>query len=164
MEIVFDSSTLILTAKIGILRELTRELKIIIPEIVKTECISKETLDAQLISTLIKEKKITVRKMSKTKSINKIQEDFRIEAGEAEALSLSLSLNYPLAVDDGPTIKACKILDIKFLTAIHLLLNLVYRNRLGRQIGEVKLEKLSIYGRYSRRIIEEAARSLKGEG
>ena len=39
--------------------------------------------------------------------------------GEAEALALALRRKLPLAVDDLPTIKACKILNHKFTTAIH---------------------------------------------
>ncbi len=60
MEIVFDASTLILLAKIELLREITEEVKVIIPGKVKAECLSKKTIDAILISTLIKEKKIEV--------------------------------------------------------------------------------------------------------
>ena len=58
MQIVFDASTLILLAKVELLREITKDINVIIPEKVKRECLSKKGLDAVLISTLIKEKKI----------------------------------------------------------------------------------------------------------
>ncbi len=162
MEIVFDASTLILLAKIELLREITGDVTIIIPEKVKVECLSKEGLDTILILTLIKEKKIEVKNAGNAKAVKKLEQDFRIEAGEAEALWLARKLNCPIAVDDGPTIKACKVLDRRFTTAIHFLLNLALQNRLELPMALAKLEKLSIYGRYTKKIIEDAAKRLKG--
>ncbi len=163
MEIVFDASTLILLAKIELLREITEEINVIIPEKVKSECLLKEGIDATLISTLIRETKIIVKKAGNAEAIKKIQHDFRIGTGEAEALWLARRLDCAIAVDDGPTIKACKVIGQRFITAIHFLLNLVSENRLELPMALVKLEKLSIYGRYNRRIIEDATRRLKGE-
>ena len=62
MKMVFDASTLILLAKIELLREIADEVKVTIPEKVKVECLLKKSMDALLISTLIKEKKIEVKK------------------------------------------------------------------------------------------------------
>ena len=163
MKIVFDASTLILLAKIELLREITEEINVIIPEKVKSECLLKEGMDATLISTLIRETKIIVKKAGNAEAIKKIQHDFRIGTGEAEALWLARRLDCAIAVDDGPTIKACKVIGQRFITAIHFLLNLVSENRLELPMALVKLEKLSIYGRYNRRIIEDATRRLKGE-
>jgi predicted nucleic acid-binding protein len=162
MEIVFDASTLILLAKIELLRKIAGEVKIIVPEKVKAECLSKEGIDSLLITTLIKEKKIEVKKAGNLEAIKKIQRDFRIETGEAESLWLARSLNCPIAVDDGPTIKACKVIGQRFTTAIHFLFNLVSQNRLELPMAIEKLEKLSHYGRYSKKIIEDAAKRLKG--
>ena len=52
MEMVFDSSTLILLAKIDLLRESAEDISIVIPPKVKEECLFKESLDALLIKTL----------------------------------------------------------------------------------------------------------------
>ncbi len=162
MQIVFDASTLILLAKVELLREITKDINVIIPEKVKTECLSKKGLDAMLISTLIKEKKIAVKRTKDTKAVRKIQHDFRIDAGEADALWLAIRFQCPIAVDDGPTIKACKVMGHSFTTAIHFLLNLAALNRLEVPIALEKLESLSIFGRYSKKIIEDAAKRLKG--
>lgn len=162
MKVVFDASTLILLAKIELLREITDEIKVIIPEKVKMECLLKKGMDAILISTLIKEKSIEVKKVGNVSAIRKIQRDFRIEAGEAEALWLARKFNYPLAVDDGPTIKACKVIGQRFTTSIHFLLNLATQKKLELPMAKAKLEKLSIYGRYSTKIIENATKRLKG--
>ena len=162
MEIVFDASTLILLAKIELLREITEEINVIIPEKVKSECLLKEGIDATLISTLIRETKIVVKKAGSAEAIKKIQQDFRIEAGEAESIWLARRLDCQIAVDDGPTIKACKVIGQRFTTAIHFLLNLASQNRLEKSMALAKLEKLSIYGRYSKKIIEDATKRLKG--
>lgn len=163
MEIVFDSSTLILLAKITLLREITDDVNVIIPEKVKLECLLKEGIDAILISTLIREQKINVKKAGSAEAIKKIQQDFRIEAGEAESLWLARRLDCPIAVDDGPTIKACKVIGQRFTTAIHFLLSLASQNRLEKDMALTKLEKLSTIGRYSKKIIGDAIQRLKGE-
>ncbi|MBM4053272.1 MAG: hypothetical protein FJ264_01080 [Planctomycetes bacterium] len=162
MKIVFDSSTLILLSKIDLLREVADNTTIIIPEKVKSECLSKKSLDAILITTLIKEQKIIVKMAGNNEAIKKIQRDFKIEAGEAEALWLAKRLDCAIAVDDGPTIKACKVIGLNFTTAIHFLLNIALYNRWNKSIALEKLEKLSVYGRYSKKIIEDATQRLKG--
>ena len=162
MEIVFDASTLILLAKIELLREITEEINVIIPEKVKSECLLKEGIDATLISTLIRETKIIVKKAGNAEAIKKIQHDFRIGTGEAEALWLARRLDCAIAVDDGPTIKACKVIGQRFTTAIHFLLNLASQNRLEKSMALAKLEKLSTIGRYSKKIIGDATQRLKG--
>ena len=89
MKIVFDSSTLILLAKANLLRETSDDFEIIVPEEVKREALVKKTEDAELISILIQERKIGVQKADEAKAIKKLQMDFRLEKGEAEALWLS---------------------------------------------------------------------------
>jgi predicted nucleic acid-binding protein len=162
MNVIFDSSTLILLAKIELLREIAKEVKIIIPEKVKKECLVKEGLDSILISTLIKENRIEVRKAENWGGVKKIQQDFKIENGEAEAIFLAKKLDCPLAVDDGPTIKACKVMGQRFVTAIHFLLSLASQDKLELPIAMAKLEKLFRYGRYSKEIMEDASKRIRG--
>jgi hypothetical protein len=59
---IFDSSTLILLAKIDLLKERAEDISIVMPPKVKEECLSKDSLDALLIRTLIAEGKIKVRR------------------------------------------------------------------------------------------------------
>jgi predicted nucleic acid-binding protein len=162
MKMVFDSSTLILLAKIDILRSVGGDIKIVIPARVRDECIVKDIFDAKLISSLINEGLIEIEKTGTKRTINKLCRDFKIHPGEAEALYLAMKKGYPLAVDDGPTIKACKILNISFTTAIHFLIKMAEGKKMDRQMAVVKLEKLSFYGRYNRRIIENALKRLEG--
>jgi len=161
MKIVFDSSTLILLAKSELLGVISEDIQIIIPKTVRAECTRKDTLDAKLISALIGNRKIEVIAANK-EAVSMLCRDFRIHAGEAEALTIALKKQLPLAVDDLPTIKACKILNIKFTTAIHFLINIAEDGKIGKEMAIVKLEKLSLYGRYNKRIINDAAKRLKG--
>ena len=69
MEMIFDSSTLILLAKIDLLRESAEDISIIIPQKVKEECLLKDSLDALLIRTLIAEGKIKVEKARRLKLV-----------------------------------------------------------------------------------------------
>ena len=162
MEIVFDSSTLILLAKIEILNIISEDIQIIVPEMVRSECTGKDLFDAKLISSLIKNGKIKVASVTKKESAEKLCRDFKIHIGEAEALALALKRNIPIAVDDLPSIKACKILNHKFTTAIHFLINVSENGKINEDMAFVKLEKLSLYGRYSKRILEDATKRLKG--
>ncbi len=162
MEIVFDSSTLILLAKIEILNIISEDIQIIVPEMVRSECTGKDLFDAKLISSLIKNGKIKVVRVTKKESAEKLCRDFKIHIGEAEALALALKRNIPIAVDDLPSIKACKILNHKFTTAIHFLINVSENGKINEDMAFVKLEKLSLYGRYSKRILEDATKRLKG--
>ncbi|HEV2352370.1 MAG TPA: hypothetical protein VG028_21250 [Terriglobia bacterium] len=162
MKMIFDSSTLILLAKIDLLRESAEAISIVIPSKVKEECLFKDSLDALLIKTLISKGKIKVEKAGNQEAVRKLRADFRIEAGEAQALWLGKKLGVALAVDDGPTIKACKVLGVQFVTAIHFLINLRTRGKLELPMAFAKLDGLATYGRYSRKIIEDAAQRLKG--
>jgi len=162
MVIIFDSSTLILLAKIDILRDVTKEFKVIIPNKVKDECTKKDLFDAKIILSLLKEGLIEAKKVGATGTINKLCKDFSLHLGEAEALYLAMDEKCLLAVDDGPTMKACRVLNVRFLTAIHFLIKLVKIGKMDKQMAMAKLEKLSFYGRYNRRIVEDALNRLEG--
>ena len=61
-QIVFDSSTAIFMAKIGLLEAVAGKLKIIFPEAVREEtAVKKDSFDSKLIMKLIGEKKIRSR-------------------------------------------------------------------------------------------------------
>jgi len=161
MRIVLDSSTLILLAKTDLLREVTSQFYASIPDRVRQEVLAKQSPDAELIRLLIHEKRLEVVQ-AHTEPAKKLAKDFRLHAGEAEALALAIQTETPLAVDDGPTIKACKVVGLPFLTAIHFLIYLSESNRISREIALEKLDRLSTYGRYKGRIIQDAARRMKG--
>lgn len=160
--IIFDSFTLILLAKVELLKEIVRQLEVIIPGEVEEESTVKDTFDAKLIRKLIKDGKIRVAKVRAKGGKKKLKDDFNLGEGEASALLFAKDKGSPLATDDGPTIKACKILDVKFITAIHFLIRIYKKGFLSKDMALAKLEKLEKYGRYSSRIIDDAYRRIKG--
>ncbi len=166
--IVFDSSTLILLAKVELLDDFIGDYKgeIIIPNEVKEECCSRKTsFDALLIRRRIEEKKIKTVKIHNAELSEKFMKDFSIAKGEAEALVLFIEKKALLfAVDDRNAIKACKILKIPFASAFSILVRMVERGILDIIKAKVKLEMLAKYGRYKDSMIKEAKERLNIAG
>ena len=162
-EFVFDSSTAILLAKIHLLELITEKFGVIFPETVKEETTKKkDSFDSKLIAKLISENKIKVLKTDQSKA-KKLIEDFNIEKGEAEALVIAGERKVILATDDGPSIKICRLLGIKFTTAIHFLLYVHKKRILDRGIAMEKLKSLEKYGRYNYDIIKDAKKKIEGD-
>ena len=162
-EIVFDSSTAILLAKIQLLGAITEKLKVIFPETVKEETTKKrDSFDSKLILKLINENRIKIAKAGKSK-VNKLIQDFNIELGEAEALELAKQKKCAMAADDGPSIRICKIFNIKFITAIHFLLQFHKNGLLEKAMALEKLKMLESYARYDYDIIKDAKSRIEGE-
>jgi len=94
MQIVLDSSTLILLAKLDLLREVTGEFCASIPRRVRQEALAKQSPDAELIRLLIHEKRLQVIRAPK-EIAKKLAKDFRLHAEEAEALALASRRRFP---------------------------------------------------------------------
>lgn len=161
MKIVFDASTLILLAKVDILREALDVAAGIIPATVRKEVLAKSSADAELVRLLIRKEKIEVQRTS-GKASEKLMADFNLHKGEAEALVLAATLKLTVAVDDGPAIKACKVLGIPFVTAIHFLVSLAAKNTIEKPVALEKIIRLAKLGRYKAQIIEHATQLIKG--
>ena len=54
----------------------------------------------------------------------------------------------PIGVDDGPAIRAAKVLGIPFLTALHVLIGLRDKELLDKETALAKLSLLERFGRY----------------
>lgn len=164
--IVFDSSTLLLLVKSGLLDNFISDYtdEIIIPVEVKEEesCDRKNSFDALLIQKRINEKKIKAVKVHNMKLCEKFMQDFSIAKGEAEALVLAFEKKATLlAVDDKNAIKASKILKIPFTTPISILVRLAERGIIDINKAKEGLELLAAYGRYKDTTIREAMERLK---
>jgi len=156
--IVFDASTLILLAKIDLLQIVLRQHKGVIPESVKEEITYKNTMDAKLIVQQIEEKNLTVIKNPVQEKMNLILKDFPIGKGETAAFLIAREKGGVLATDDGLAIKVCKIFSVRFVTAIHFLIDAHLDNFLALE----KLKLLKKYGRYSVQIIGDAEERIRG--
>src|SRR5271155_5075085 len=123
---IFDASTLILITKIELLGLFLEEIgmEVAIPTEVEAECRGgKGTLDALMIQKALDGRKIRVLGVRNKKLVTKLQVDFNMGKGEAEAIALALHEKALLiGIDDKNGISACKLLNISFTTAIGILL------------------------------------------
>lgn len=160
--IVFDSSTLILLAKCDLLALLAEKTTLVVPPEVEKEALAKpELYDARMIASLLATGKLRVFKPAHLQRRGKVQEDFGLEAGEAEALLLAEEKRAPIGTDDWPAIKAAKIMGIPFLTAVHVLVELRHKGRISQEAAMSKLELLQKVGRYNVRILEGARERIR---
>src|SRR3989304_1349220 len=120
--IVFNSSTLILLAKAGILDEFLVAVnqRVVIPrEVERESCEEKDSMDSLMIRKAIQDRRISVRSLKDKRVYTKIREDFLLGLGEAQGIALALSAKAKLfATDDGTAIQTSKLLKIPFTPAI----------------------------------------------
>lgn len=163
--VVFDSSTLILIAKIEVLGLFLEsvQFRVHIPAaVVKESCAVKKSLDALLIQKSIDELKITAVAVKDRKLVAKLRRDFGLGMGEAEAIVLALSDKATLiGIDDKNGINACKLLSIPFTTAIGILIRMLEKKLLTKEEAVAKLAALGKQGRYKPLILEDAKRKLE---
>ena len=88
MKAIFDTSSLILIAKVDIARDVAERIAIIIPPQVQREALVKKSYDSEIIQQLLNEGKILINAVDDL-AAQKIAEDFKIHAGEAEAFWLA---------------------------------------------------------------------------
>ncbi len=163
--IIFDSSTLILIAKAELLDLFLAdiELEAAIPIEVEKECCGvKKSLDALLIQKALDEFRLKVIAVKNRKLAVKLQGDFGLGRGEAEAIVLALAEKAQvLGIDDKNGINACKLLGIAFTTAIGILVR--SREKELLTVGEAlaKLATLAKHGRHKESILEDARRKLE---
>lgn len=161
---VFDSSTLILTAKMELLDLFLSEIgmEVAIPRAVEEECCGNKTLDALMIQKAVDESRITVRGVRNRKLVLKLEQDFSMGRGEAETIALALQEKARLVgVDDKRGINACKLTGVPFTTAIAILLRSRQKGLIDRNDALARLSLLARHGRYKSSILEDAKRSLE---
>ncbi len=163
--IVFDASTLILIAKAELLDSFLTgiELETAIPVEVEKECCGvKKSLDVLLIQKALDELRIKVIAVKSRKLVVKLQGDFGLGRGEAEAIVLALAEKADvLGIDDKNGINACKLLGIAFTTAIGILVRNREKDLLTGSAALAKLATLAKHGRYKEPILEDARRKLE---
>jgi len=157
---VFDSSTLILIAKIELLDPFLTDIdmEIAIPKAVEDECCGgKKTLDSLIIRKALDESRIKVRSVKDRRLVGKLEEDFSMGRGESEAIALALQEGALLVgIDDKNGINACKLAGVSFTTAIGILVRSRQKGLIGRSDALIKLSALAEYGWYKDAILEDA--------
>jgi predicted nucleic acid-binding protein len=163
--IVFDASTLILIAKAELLDTVLADitLRAAIPVEVARECCGvKKSLDALLIQKALNDLKLKVIAVKNRKLVLKLQEDFSLGRGEAEAIVLAIAeKTQVLGIDDKNGINSCKLLGLAFTTAIGILVRSHEKGLLTRSEALTKLATLAKHGRYRESILEDAGRKLE---
>ena len=163
--VIFDSSTLILLARTEVLEVFITNFtgQVLIPEKVKEEVLVKDGTEMLQVAALIEGGQISVLRVSDRKLLQKLVEDFNIDLGEAEAITLALQKRGAMvATDDRNAIRACKLLKIDFITAIAILIRAAEKKLFSRSEALLKLEKLEAIGRYKKSIIADAKKQIKG--
>jgi predicted nucleic acid-binding protein len=134
-----------------------------IPAEVEKECCgSKKTLDVVIIQRALDESRIKTIVIKNRRLVAKLQADFSLGSGEAEAIALALNEQAQvLGIDDKNGINACKLLSIPFTTAVGILIRGREKGLLGKSEALEKLASLAKQGRYKRSIIEDARQKLE---
>lgn len=163
--LIFDASTLILTAKIEILDLFLSgiAMEVVIPKAVERECCAaKKTLDGLMIQKAVAESKIRVVNVKNRSLVAKLQSDFNLGKGEAEAIVTAQGEKTALvAIDDKNGINGCKLLGIPFVTAAGILIRSRERNLIASADAFAKLELLGRFGRYKSSILEDVRDRLE---
>jgi predicted nucleic acid-binding protein len=158
--LIFNSSTLILIAKIELLDAFLADIgmEIAIPKAVEDECCGgKKTLDSLIIRKALDESRIKVRSVRNRKLVAKLEEDFSMGRGESEAISLALQEKALLVgIDDKNGMNACKLAGVPFTTAAGILVRSRQKGLIGRNDAPIKLSALAEYGWYRDAILEDA--------
>lgn len=161
--IVFDASTLILTARIDLLRLIAGDYRgrMLIPDAVEREACRKGFPDAAAIRRFIEAGRIEVVTVSVSRELEKLEEDLAIDRGEAAAILLARNEQADfVASDDRNAIRACRLLGLGFVSTPALLVRAVEKGLVDREEGLLKLEKLQVIGRYRQEIIAHAAAAI----
>lgn len=163
--IIFDSSTLILLARIDLLEIFIQSFHdtVLIPEKVRIRIYYEEREETPLLNKFIENKKIKVSKVRNSKLVKKLMEDFAIGAGKAEVLALTIQEKANIiATDDRNAIRACKLLQLNFTTAIAILVRAFEKKLIDREEALIKLDKLENIARYKLSIINNVKNHIEG--
>ncbi len=163
--IILDPSTLILIARIDLLGPFLAgvQSRVAIPtEVERESCGVKGTLDALMIQRALDESRLQVVAVKNDKLVAKLQGDFNMGKGEAEAIALAVKEKAQLlGIDDKNGINAAKLLGIPFTTAVGILVRSREKGLLDRGDALAKLKALAKYGRYKPAIVEDARRRME---
>lgn len=150
--LVSNASTMILLAKVSIIRRVLSEFgEVAIPEEVEKEITEGDTFDSKLLRKEIEDNRIIVKSIKS--STSNITKEFRIHKGEAEAYILYNECNAKaIMTDDGELIKLCKIFEIPFINALAIVTRMFEKGVITQAEACEYLQKLNDYGRYSKEI------------
>lgn len=115
-----------------------------------------------IIQRALDQSRIKVVAVKNRRLVAKLQADFSLGRGEAEAIALALNEKAQLlGMDDKNGINACKLLGVAFTTAMGILIRSREKGLLEAPDALAKLALLAKHGRYRKSIIEDARLKLE---
>ncbi len=164
IQMVADSSSLILLAKCSLLEIVCGLFNVLMPTAVVAEVASEDLIkdhpDAALISELISKGALTVQNAGSDEFLPSLS----LHKGEKEAIELAIKRSGALlATDDGKAIKAARFLKVPFVITPKIVTELFRLQKISFKKAHGSLEKLAKIGRYSPEIIADALVSLMEE-
>lgn len=115
-----------------------------------------------MISRAIQQSRIKVLPVKNKALVAKLEEDFNLGGGEAEAIALAIMDKTDwVGIDDKNGINACKFVGVPFITAMDILVRSRQKGLMNEEAALAKLEALALHGHYSRAIIEDARTRLE---
>lgn len=160
-----SQETMVILARCGLLECFISHTKrkIAIPLAVRNETLQPGKEETPFIEKLLEQRTIITEQVSDEDAINKLMKDFAIDRGETEAILLAhCSGNAIVATDDRNAIRACRMLNLGYVTALSIVISLCEHGVLTQPEAVLKLERLQRIGRYGKRIMEDAIATLKG--
>jgi predicted nucleic acid-binding protein len=133
-------------------------------EVEKECCRSKKTLDAVIIQRALDVSRIKAVAVKNRRLVVKLQADFSLGRGEAEAIAHALNEKAQLlGIDDKNGINACKLLGIASTMAVGILIRSREKGLLEEPEALEKLALLAKHGRYKDSIIRDARLRLEAK-
>jgi len=165
MAITADSSSLILLAKASILETVAKLSEMIISTGVYNESVvqgkEKGKQDSLLIENLISSGKLGIRDAPRKKT-KELKKSFGIRAGENETVAIAIKEKYQLLItDDKKCITVCKVLNIKFMIALDIVLDLYANRKISYEKAVDAFRQIKKYGWIGEDIIENRWKKLE---
>ncbi|HLB70229.1 MAG: hypothetical protein OIN88_01735 [Candidatus Methanoperedens sp.] len=162
--LILDSSSIILLAKVRLLEKFLTGKQAVIPLSVYNESVirgkDKGREDAYLIEALVKNGKIKVSEPNKP-TCKEVGSLFNLHGGERDVLALAKDMNIKCIIcDDKKAINACKILELKFITALNVIIAMCLKGKISKEEAEKQIDMLDELGWYNIRIIKKARQDI----
>lgn len=151
--LVSNSSTIILIAKITLLSKFLDTVKnVAITDVIYEEITKKDSFENLLIKKEVEKSRIKVEPINE-KFYSNIQNQFRLDEGEASVFALCINKKYKaILTDDKELMKLCRIEGIHFISAMAITVRLLKKRIISKNEALEKIEKLQGYGRYSNEV------------
>lgn len=162
--LIFDSSSMILLTKAGVLEKLVSGYDAVIPSRIYSEAVTrgkdKGREDAYWIESLVKSGRIKVLEPEKA-TCKEIGTLFNLHGGERDVLALAKDMNIKCVIcDDKKAISAAKVLGLKFTTALNIIVAMRLKGRISKSEAEEMIDILDEFGWYNIKIIKKARQDV----